>query len=207
MLLMIVCGWWHKAVSQSQGGLEQYYYMNNKSVTIAPIIWYQTKKGWYAEGRYNYEAEKTLSIYAGKTFEKRSIVSYTVSTLMGALFGTYKGFSIAVNTDLEYKKFFFSLQSQYTFSVKDRSANFIYNWGDLSYRVSPRLSAGLSLQQTNLYKTKAASEKGIFIKAAFGRWEFPLYVFNPAKKERYAVLGLNFAWQRKNENKPGIISL
>jgi hypothetical protein len=201
MLLMIVCGWWHKALSQSQGGLEQYYYVEDKAVTIAPIAWYQTQKGWYVEGRYNYEAEKTVSIYAGKTFEKKSKISYSVSTLLGGLMGKFNGASVAVNADFEYKKFFCSLQSQYTFSLKDRNANFIYTWCDLGYQVIPCLSAGFSMQQTKLYKMNAASEKGIFIKAEFGRWAFPVYFFNPSKDEGYTVMGLNFTLQLKNEKR------
>ncbi|MEO7767226.1 MAG: hypothetical protein ABIS01_07360 [Ferruginibacter sp.] len=206
MLLMIVCGWWHKAVSQSQGGLEQYYYVDNKGVSITPIAWYQNEKGWYAEGRYNYEAEKTLSLYAGKTFENKAKVSYAVSAMMGVVIGKLNGASIAVNTDLDYKKLFFSLQSQYTFSLKDRNANFLYNWCDLGYRLSPGFSAGISLQQTNLYETIAASEKGFFVKAEFGRWAFPLYIFNISNNGRYAVMGLSFTWEYKNARR-NVVSL
>lgn len=197
---MILYGWLHKAYSQSQAGLEQYYYMDTATVTFNPIIWYQANSGWYAESRYNYEADKTLSAYVGKTFENQSTFSYSFSPMLGAVAGGFNGGSIAVNTELKYKKLFFSSQSQYTFSLEKRSDNFIYNWCDIGYTSLPWLSAGISLQQTNLCDTK--SEKGFFIKAEWGSWVLPLYIFNPQKSERYTVLGLNFSMATKKNKRP-----
>jgi hypothetical protein len=192
-LLMIVCAWSLRSPAQSEAGLEQYYYMNNKAIAIAPLAWYQSTKGWYLEGGYNYAAENTLSVYFGKTFARKSALSYSVSPLVGGLQGDYNGLSFGLNTDADYKKLYFSLQSQYTVSLTAGGSDFIYNWGDLGYQALPWLSAGISVQQTNTVNTKAVLEKGMFFKAALGRWEFPLYFFAPASNERYTVLGLNYA--------------
>jgi hypothetical protein len=194
---MILYVWWHNAYSQYQAGLEQYFYMDKNAITYTPVIWYQANSNWYAEARYNYDAEKTLSVYAGKTFEKKSTISYSVSTIAGILIGQFKGGAIAVNTELEYKKIFLSLQSQYTFSIKYPNTNFIYNWGDIGYSYSSVLSAGVSIQQTSLCSSQ--SDRGLFIKAEFGNWTLPFYLFNPEKNDRYAVLGLNFSWQQKKK--------
>ena len=192
LLLMMVFVWWHKATSQSNTGLEQYYYMNSKSITVSPIAWYQSRKGWYFEGRYNYEEAKTVSIYAGKTFEHQSTFSYAITPLVGIVTGKFNGAAVAENATIEYKKFMFSIQSQYTFSIENRAQNFIYGWADLSYLLFPGFSAGLSLQQTKPYREKVQSEKGFFLKAEFGKWEFPLYVFNVKSNERQIILGLNY---------------
>jgi hypothetical protein len=192
---MMLYGWLHKANAQSQAGLEQYYYMDNKKISFSPVAWYQLSSGWYAETRYNYEAENTLSLYMGKTFENRSAFSYAVSTMAGAVIGEFNGGAAAVNADVEYKQIFFSLQTQYTFSVQNSSENFIYTWSDIGYRPLPWLSAGLSLQQTNLCNAK--SEKGAFIKLELGAWTFPFYIFQPQRSDRYAIMGLNFTWQQK----------
>ena len=196
MLLMIVCGW-HKSNAQYQAGLEQYYSMHNKTVSFTPMGWYQSATGLYVEGRYNYEAANTFSLYAGKTFEKKSTISYAVSTMLGIVAGEFKGGGIAVNADAEYKKLSLSLQSQYTFSIKHPTNNFIYVWSDISYQATHWLSAGLSLQQTNVYNEKGISEKGIFAKVKSGNWSFPLYMFNPLCNKRHAMLGINLAWDNK----------
>lgn len=191
LLSMIAFVWWHNATAQSKAGLEQYCYMDNTSVTINPKAWYQSNTGWYVEGRYNYEAAKTLSLIAGKTFEYESTIAYSVTPMAGVVTGKLNGVALAANTSMEYRKFIFSLQSQYTFSIDDRACNFMYNWADLSYELSHSFSTGISLQQTNFYRTKGESEIGFFLKATFGKWALPVYIFNSAGNKRYAVLGLN----------------
>jgi hypothetical protein len=195
MLLMIVCVRWHNANAQ-EAGLEQYYSVQGKTMSFTPIVWYQAKTGWYAEARYNYEAVNSISVYTGKTIERRSKLSYSLNTIAGIVMGGFKGGSIAVNADAEYKKIFFSLQSQYTFSVENRSLNYIYIWSDICYQLFPSLSAGISLQQTNGNNTEVISEKGIFVKAGSGKWNVPLYIFNPFNNNRYMVLGINYTWEK-----------
>lgn len=192
MLLMIACVWWHNSNAQSQAGLEQYYTVHSKTISFTPILWYQAKTGWYAEARYNYDAVNSLSIYTGKTFERKSKLSFSLNTIAGIVTGGFKGGSIAVNADAEYKKLSFSLQSQYTFSVENKSLNYIYMWSDISCQIFNYLSAGISLQQTNGNNTEVIVEKGFFVKAASGKWTIPLYFFNPFNNERYIVLGLSY---------------
>lgn len=195
LLLMIACGWWHKANSQSNTGLEQYYYMNAEAITISPKAWYQFKNGWYLEGRYNYEEVRTGSVYIGKTFEHEAAFSYEITPMIGVVGGLINGGAIAENGTARFKKILLSLQSQYTFSIENCNKNFVYAWVDLSYDLFKGLSLGLSMQQTNLYQTKGRSERGFFLKAELGKWEFPVYIFNPSGNNRYMVLGLNYTYR------------
>jgi hypothetical protein len=193
MLLMIACVWLHKTTAQSHTGMDQYYTMHGNSFSFTPMIWYQAKKGFCAEGRYNYEAPGAYALYAGKTFEFKSPVEYSFSTLAGVVMGKFKGGSVAFNADVAYKKISFSLQSQYTFSVQDKAMDFIYVWADMSYRLLPWLSAGLSIQQTSVCKT-TVSDKGIFVKFQHRSWAFPVYFFNPVDNKHYLVMGINYEW-------------
>ena len=194
---MILYGWLPKTNGQSQIGLDQYYYMNNKAFSFTPVLWYQGNSGWYAEVRYNYEAEKTLSVFMGKTFVNTSSFSYCISTMAGVVTGEFNGVALALNAELEYKKLFFSLQSEHTFSIENRNTNFIYCWSDVGYRPFDWLSTGFSIQQTSLCGAKF--EKGFFIRAQWRNWGLPLYVFNPEKAGKYVVLGLNFTWEHKKK--------
>ncbi len=197
---MMLYVWWHNAYSQAEVGLEQYSYISKGSLRINPILWYQCKSGWYAEARYNYEADNTLSIYVGRTFQKESTISYSVSTLAGIVAGQFKGAAVAVNTNIDYKNFFLSLQSQYAVSIKYRSENYLYNWVDVGCNATSWLSVGLSMQLTNSYNTKAVIEKGFFINASYGKWSFPIYIYNPGSAEAYNILGINYAWRFKGKN-------
>lgn len=184
-----------KANSQAQGGVGQYIYTGERQpFTIVPVVYYQTAGNWYMEGRYNYEALKTMSVYAGKVFEKKSAISYSVSPVIGAVIGEFKGGSIGVNNEANYKRLFFSSQFQYTFSIDDRTQNFFYSWSDLSYQAFNNIYAGISVQQTNIYGLQGKLEKGFFVKASVNKWTLPLYIFSPAAKERYFVFGITRDW-------------
>ncbi len=200
---MILFGWWHNAHAQ-QAGLDQYYYTGTyRNFTFAPVAYYQTETKWYAEGRFNYEALNTLSLYAGKTFERKATFSYTASPIAGVVFGRINGGSAGINLECDYRNVYLNTQSQYTFSVQQRSNSFIYSWSDLTYKFSKNFAAGLSVQQTKIYQLNGAFEKGFLLKAAYKNWSFPLYIFRPGSSERYFVLGLNYEWQ-KNGSKNSI---
>jgi hypothetical protein len=204
--IMILLGLWHNTKGQ-QAGLEQYYYMGAyRDFTFVPVGYYQTTKNWYMEGRFNYEALNTLSLYAGKTFERKALFSYAASPIAGVVLGKMNGGSVGLNLQMDYRNFDFNTQSQYTFSIQQRSNNFIYSWSDLTYKLSEKFAAGLSLQQTKLYQLNGALEKGFLVKAAYKSWSFPLYIFKPESSERYFVLGLNYEWQ-KNGRKNSINQL
>lgn len=195
ILLITLLELWHSGQCQNHGGAEQYYYKGElQRFNFVPVVYCETGNNWFLEGRYNYEALKTISVYAGKTFSKKSVVSYSASPMLGAVLGSYQGGSFGLDGDADYKKYFFSSQLQYTFSLKSKTENFFYNWSDFSYQPVDNFFAGFSLQQTNLYKEQCKLEKGVFVKASFKNWSVPLYVFSPVRKDRYYVLGLNCDW-------------
>ncbi|WP_419801412.1 hypothetical protein [Mucilaginibacter sp.] len=195
----ILCGLWHNLPAQSRAGVEQYYYMGNyQTFAFVPVVYYQSAKKWYAEGRFNYEALNTMALYGGKTFDKTGVISYTASPLLGIVLGEMNGGSVGLNLEADYHRLSFNTQSQYTFSAQQRTNNFVYSWSDLTYRVSGRFAAGASLQQTKLYHVNGAFDTGILLKPAYKSWAFPLYLFRPESKERYFVLGINYEWENNH---------
>src|SRR5438270_2856188 len=144
LLLIILLELWHNGNRQVKEGGEQYYYMGERQTfTMVPVINFETSKNWYVEGRYNFEALNTMSVYAGKTFYKKAVASYSVSPVIGAVLGRYKGGSVGVNGDADYKKYSFSSQLQYTFSINHKTQDFLYSWSDLSYQPLNNFSTGV----------------------------------------------------------------
>ncbi|RYE35095.1 MAG: hypothetical protein EOP42_06825 [Sphingobacteriaceae bacterium] len=183
-------------MAQPRAGVEQYYYMGNyHTFAFIPVVHYQSNQNWYAEGRFNYEAMNTLALYGGKAFEKNALVSYSATPIAGVVLGEMNGGSVGLNLEANYGRFDFSTQSQYTFSIQQRSNNFIYSWSDLTYRFTEKLAGGFSLQQTKLYQVNGAFERGFLIKPTYKSWTFPLYVFKPESRERYFVLGISYEWE------------
>lgn len=190
ILIFMVC---QGVCAQQQGSVEQYYYMQEReALTVIPMAHYQSPKNWYVEARYNYEELKTFSLYAGKAFSKESKLSYTIIPMVGGVMGRFKGGSFGLNLDIDYERLFLSSQSQYTFSVEDRAANFLYSWSELGYNIWSWLFIGVAIQHTRLYNTKfALGEAGIVVGFSIGKWEFPVYSFSPMCSNRYFILGIN----------------
>jgi hypothetical protein len=194
--IMILCGLWHNLKAQPQAGLEQYYYAGTyQTFTLVPVAYYQSSNKWYAEGRFNYEAMNTLSLYGGKTFTKNAAVSYSATPIAGVVLGQMNGGSVGLNLAVDYQKFNFNTQSQHTFSIQQPGNSFTYSWSDFTYRFFKKFAGGASLQQTKLYRVNGAFEKGILLKTSFKNWTFPLYIFRPEAPDRYFVLGINYEWE------------
>ena len=182
----------HAAVAQ-EGALEQYFQVQNKeAVYMMPIVHYQSKKNWYTEVRYNYEDQETLSVYAGKVFSRIKKVTYSVAPILGIVTGKFKGGSMGFNLNIEYKKLFVASQSQYTFSMKDKTANFLYSWSEVGYDIASWIYLGAAVQYTQLYQIRHAQvESGVVVGLSMGSWTFPLYSFSPMSDNRYFLLGIN----------------
>jgi hypothetical protein len=180
---------------RAQVSIEQYHYFGTEQPLVwAPIVHYQNPGNWYAEIRYNYEDNRTLSLYTGRTFAHDGRrLSYSVTPLVGGVVGKFKGGSAGLNLELDFMNLFFESQSQYSFGLDGESADFIFSWSELGYRLQPWLFGGLSAQHTFLYQDESnLLEPGIFLGVEFGAWTFPLYSFASPGSDPLFVLGINF---------------
>lgn len=177
----------------AQGSIEQYTYMaQNKTLTFVPVVRYRSTTRWYAEARYNYEETNTFSLYAGKTFSNTGKLSYSITPLLGGVIGNFKGGSIGLNLTLDYRYFFFSSQSQYTFSGESESNNFLFSWSEIGYQPLDWFYFGVSAQHTYYPEINTESfEPGVVVGFEFGKWTFPIYCFSIGEVSRYLVLGIN----------------
>ena len=183
------------AVAQAKNGIENYNFLSSKEAYVwMPVIHHVSKKGVYTELRYNYEELKTASFYLGKTFTKDSKLSYTITPMMGIIAGKFNGGAPAINIDMEYKKTFFSMQTQYAISSDDKSNNFFFNWTEVAYQPVKWFYTGVSMQQTKIYKSAGESEYGILAAFVIKKITIPVYIFNPLNENRNFIVGINTEW-------------
>lgn len=195
-------------VAQSKTSIDQYHVVgNNHEYVPMSMAHFKNNKNWYAEGRYNYEDVETLSFYVGKTFSRNRKLSYALTPLVGGAVGNFNGISTGINIDLDYDRFFFSLQPQYSFSTDKRSDHFFYNWSELAYQPLEWLYAGVSFQHTRLYNTKPAFESGILVAFTFRNVTIPVYAFAPLKSNRYFMLGMTIEWEKTQKGKTNVNTL
>jgi hypothetical protein len=179
----------------AQVGFEQYVYVkNNETMMFVPIFTFEGSNHTYLEARYNYEEFNAFSLYLGRTFSKSEKVAYSVTPILGAVVGKFKGGSVGVNALIEHKNIFFSSQSQYTVSFQESNSDFLFAWSDLAYQPRKWLYVGLSAQQTFLPKKKTLhGEFGIALGFIAGKWTFPLYCFQSADDLAYLVIGISYS--------------
>jgi hypothetical protein len=185
-----------EVTAQAEHGVEHYNILQPGSgYQWVPVIHYKGRNKLYAEARYNYEADHSGSLYAGRSFEGGKKWAYTVTPMLGVVFGRYKGFSAAANTTLDCGPFNFSGQLQYTINRSNREENFFYNWSECSLRFLDKLFGGVSIQQTALHKSSISTEAGLLFGYSSGKITIPVYYFSPLKNNRNLTIGLIVEWE------------
>lgn len=183
------------ADAQTKNGIENYNFLSSKEAYVwMPIVHHQSKKGFYTEMRYNYEDIKTGSVYLGKNFNKTGAINYSVTPMLGIVFGKYNGGSLAMNIDVENEKAFLSAQTQYTVSSNEIESNFFFNWTELAYQPLKWFYSGVTMQQTKIYNASFKSEYGVLIGFLIKKITIPVYMFNPLNKNRNFIVGVNIEW-------------
>lgn len=186
-----------KIQAQVKSGLENYNAISaGSSVSWMPVMHYVNKQGWYTEARYNYEDINTGSLYLGKSFSGGRELEFTLTPMAGIILGKYNGTAAAFNSELSYKKYFFSGQMQYAVNADDTKENFFYQWSELGFQCTNWLYAGVTVQQTKMYKQQLENVPGIMIGFQRKNISMPLYFFNPFKKEKSFLLGIIIEWEQ-----------
>jgi len=202
--LILICLLNADAMLAQSGMVEHYYYMSRQNTPVTvPMAHYTSSKKWYGEVRYNYEDINTVSVYAGKKFSvEENEWSYSATPMVGGLMGAMQGAAAGANIDVSYGKLYFSSQSQYAFSMRDRMNKYFFSWSEVGFEALPWLYGGLALQQTNPYREKGVMDGGCTIGLTIKNWTIPLYVFNPFENEsKFFIVGVNWEWQNSSQTK------
>lgn len=183
------------AHAQTKAGIENYNLKSSDEPYLwMPVIHRTGTKGLHTELRYNYEERKTASLYIGKNFSRDSTFSYSITPMLGWVFGKFNGGSLALNAEFEYKKIFISVQTQYTASKNGPAENFFYTWAETGYQPVKWFYAGVSTQLTKVYEENAAVEYGILVGFNIKKITVPVYVFSPFSKSPNFIVGVNVEW-------------
>ncbi len=191
----------NRSFCQSEIAVEQYHYVGKGlPYLFMPVAHWQSARNWYAEARYNYEDIETFSFYAGRSFTRENNLSYTFTPIVGAAMGRFRGISTGLNMDLEYGKFYFSAQSQYSLATDKGKGNddFFYSWSEAGYQPFDWLYAGATFQQT-ITSDENLMEPGMLVGFSFGRYSIPVYAFDLFNARRYFIIGFTVSWQGKNK--------
>lgn len=189
--------------SQAKSGLENYSFLSKgQPYSWMPVFHYETPGGMYTEIRYNYEALNTFSVYGGWTFKGGNELQFSSTPMLGVSAGDFSGVSVANNTEAEWNNIYISCQSQYSFGIKGRNADFLFAWSELGYSFTDMLYAGLALQYTR-EKGSQITDPGFIIGLNFKKVTIPIYIFRPFSGYEFYILGVNInytIWNKKHKS-------
>jgi len=178
--------------AQLKGGVEQYsYFGKGTALTIEPVLHIQTAGKFYCELRYNYEEKDAISFNAGKIFLIPGKFQTTLTPMLGITAGSLKGYSLVLNQETEWKKFYFSSRSQYCRSFSKEYPGFFYSWLETGYNISPVVFTGIALQCRRQANNREM-DPGIMSGLSLKNISVSFYVFNPLCADSYFATGLNY---------------
>jgi hypothetical protein len=148
----------------------------------------------HLEARYNSEALKTGSLWAGYNFSVGKKLALKATPMLGAVFGDLNGIAPGGEITLSYKRLQLYASLEYVFAFQNRNGNFFYTWDQLTYSPLQWLQVGLVSQRTRVYQTGLDVQRGVLAGVTYKKVTFTTNVFNFGwtTPTEVLALGINF---------------
>jgi len=143
------------------------------------------------EARYNYEAHDAASVFVGWKFAGGDEVTFEVTPIAGALFGSARGFVPGVEASIAYGSLDAYIEAEYVRDLEQSSASYFYAWSELGWSPVQWLRVGLVGQRTRVVSNGRDLQRGAFVQLRAGKnATLGVYAFNPDSSERYVIISL-----------------
>lgn len=146
------------------------------------------------EARYNYEAKHAISAFVGWKFAGGDALTYEVTPIAGALFGTAHAVIPGVEASVAYRTFDAYVEAEYVIDSDHHSDSYFYAWSELGWRPVDWLRVGLVGQRTRVVHNDRDLQRGIFGQLTLGAVTIGLYAFNPDAGSRYAIVSVGMSF-------------
>jgi hypothetical protein len=170
------------------------YFFENRSDYLQPTVAVD-HGGLHLEGRYNYEALQTGSLWVGWTFEWGEKVKLTLTPMLGGVFGDLNGVAPGLELDLTWGPLEFYSEMEVVLDVADISESYFYSWSELSGRPLAWLRGGIALQRTRVVASPRQVQWGPLVGVSVWKLVASGYWFNPGQSDAQywvATIGINF---------------
>jgi hypothetical protein len=148
----------------------------------------------HLEARYNYEEQRTGSVWAGYNFSVGKKVTLDLTPMIGGVFGAVNGIAPGLEFTVTYKKLQLYSANEYLFDTTTKSGNFFLTWTQLTYSPLSWFGFGYATQRTRAYSTPLDIQNGPFLEFSHKKLSFTAQVFNIGQTDPiYSLtLGYNF---------------
>lgn len=144
----------------------------------------------HLEARYNYEARDSGSVFAGWKFAGGDTVTFAVTPIVGALFGSARGAVPGLEASIAYGAFDAYIEAEYVYDLEQHSASYYYAWSELAWKPAQWLRIGLVGQRTHEIENGRDLQRGAFAQLIVDKVTLGIYAFNPDSGSRYVIVSL-----------------
>jgi hypothetical protein len=145
----------------------------------------------HLEARYNYEAQDSGSLFAGWKFSGGEKLTYELTPILGAVFGSKEGIAPGFEAAVAYGIVDFYTETEYVRDTEVKEDSFTYSWNELGFSPLEWLRFGLAGQRTMVYQSDRDIQRGLFAQVTYRKATLGLYVFNPEDSDdRFTVFSL-----------------
>jgi hypothetical protein len=142
----------------------------------------------YWEARYNYEAQRTGSLWAGYNLSAGKKLVLDVTPMIGGVFGNLNGIAPALEFLGTYKKLQLYSANEYIFDTDTKEGNFFYTWTQLTYSPRKWFTFGYVVQRTRAYTTPLDVQRGPLVGFTYKKINVTAQIFNPGETDPTIVL-------------------
>lgn len=176
------------------GGITGYYYAMRDEPDFGVGVATLDYRRWHFEARYNYEAENAGSAFVGYKFSGGDTVTFEITPIVGALFGSARGVVPGVEASVAWGPFDAYIEAEYVDDRRNPGTSYYYAWSELGLSPVEWLRVGLVGQRTDTVNTGRELQRGVFAQVKVDRLTFGVYFFNPDSSARYVIgsLGVQF---------------
>jgi hypothetical protein len=149
----------------------------------------------HLEGRYNYEAQRTGSVWVGWNFEWGKSLKVAVTPVLVAVLGTVHGIAPGFEADLSWGPVELYWEGEYVFDVIRWPGYDFLTQSELSTRPVEWLRAGAAAQRNRALSKPRQVQWGPLLEVNVWRLSASAYWFNPGQayiQYWVASLGANF---------------
>jgi hypothetical protein len=183
-----------EAPTKTTGSLTGYYYAMRDQPDFGVGVAALNHGPLRFEARYNYEARKSTSLFAGWKFAGGNDVSYEVTPILGGLFGDASGVIPGVEAAVTWRNFDVYVEAEYVRDLDVSDDSYFYMWSELGWRPDEWLRLGLVGQRTRVVDTDRDIQRGAFAQVTLGAVTVSLYAFNPDTASRYVIISLGLVY-------------
>jgi hypothetical protein len=145
----------------------------------------------HIEARYNYEAIDSGSLFAGWKFSGGKKLTWEVTPILGAVFGSMEGIAPGFEAAAAYGIADFYIEAEYVRDLEVKEDSFYYSWSELGFTPWEWLRFGLVGQRTKVYKSDRDIQRGLFAQVIYRKATLGVYIFNPDDGDtRFTVFSL-----------------